>query len=255
MRKFEISFEMYEKIFDECINYTINKYRPYSNPINKLKIDYYNDITDSAEAYAQRIDRYSSVIRCNKARSISIIKVQQLTAHEATHHFQYCFLDDIIKDHPEFELREYSRNMYGYLLEGGAEVAVDLIFPYEERKNHLINKLLPLINRETSNEEVEILMKIDSLTTKLWPGYIKTAKMYLNSEISEENSDRIMLEKYLKPKESWPNTLFFKNVRTYIGSYGWGKERIIEYLGLNSINDNKKAFEKFILFLKKMIIP
>lgn len=260
VKSFDIPDEKYEEIFENCITYTIDKFKAHANPLNKLKIEFYHDINDPAEAYADRIEAYFSYIKCNKARKISIIKVQQLTAHEATHHYQFTFLDDIISSYPEFHLADYSMNLYSYLLEAGAEVAVDLIFPYKERREHLEKVLLPLICRSTSSNEIDILMKLDYLTTKVWAGYINTAMKYLNKEISFEESNRIMHEKYFKQENSWPNTLFFKNFGSYIGSYGWGKQLILKYLNIKegNIKENyeiEKDFQTFIEFQKKIVIP
>jgi len=252
MKKFIIPHDKYEDVFEECIKFTNEVYKKYSNPKQNLLIEYYDDEKDSAEAYAMYLKDYKSKIRCNKARSISIIKAQQLTCHEATHHYHFCFLEDSSSKYPELKL-SLQYDPLSFILEGSAEVAVSLIFNDNERKKHLKEVLFPIIGlKDIDDSEIDLLVELDKLTTNLWPAYIHCCKNIVDKNINEEECDRIMKEDYLKPKESWPNSNFFMDHGAYSASYGWGKELILRYL--NNFPEERRL-DEFINTLQKPILP
>lgn len=127
------------------------------------------------------------------------------------------------------------------------QLAVDLIYPREERLRQLKEQMLPMINKANLADQAELLLKIDDITTKLWRGSTLVAKQYLNGEISMKEGNRRMMLWALKPRTSWPNIDFIHQYRSYVISYGWGKELLYNYLKAQPGD----IWTNFIKFLEK----
>lgn len=244
----------YQKVFEETFLITTNKYYNTAFEFNEKKdlavFKYFNDINDSAEAYAFYIGNNVSDILCNTARPISIIKSQQLTAHEGTHHYHFCMLETFYQKYP-FLKSDIELHPLSFIIEAAAEVAVDLIFKEDFRIVHL-EQLLKLAELpQTLATKLEKLLKVDTNLTKMWRAYTLTAKRFLNGELSEEECIKEMEEQNFRLNNSWPNCEFFKKFRSYISSYGWGKHLIMSYLK----NQEGDVWESFLNFLRYPLSP
>lgn len=244
----------YRKVFEEALSVTTQKFHGSAVEFTEVKdsvtFKYVDDISNSGESYSAYLGNYTSELLCNLALPISIIKSQQLYAHEGTHHYHFCMLEGFYSTYQflksEIELRPLS-----FILEAAAEVAVDLIFPEEIRSNHLsqLQKLADL--PETLSIKLDKLLKIDNNLSKMWRAYTLTAKRFLNGEICKEDCIKEMEEQNLRLNNSWPNCDFFIQFRSYISSYGWGKYLIIDYLK----NLKGDTWENFLNFLRKPLSP
>lgn len=253
--KFIIPETKYEEIFKDCLNFTNNKYidsQCEEFKRNKLMLDFYHDINDSAEAWAQYKGDFTSDIKCNKARPITIEKCQQLASHEGTHHYNFCLFDEVTKNLPEFQV-QLSSSPISFIMEGAAEVGVDLIFEKALREKHLREKLIPMLNNIElrADEAAQRLMTIDYLTTELWRSHTLIAKDFVNKVDDKEKCIKRMREESLKPNNSWPNCDFYEKYKSYMISYGWGKYIIMQYLLLQKGN----IWDNYLNFLRKPPTP
>ena len=206
---------------------------------------YYHDMNSSVEASMGYKGNFKSLMKINTARQINLVKCQQLTCHEFTHHIQHCLLNDLQKKFPEFEI-SIGRSPMGMLLEATAELAVKLMFPKQTRIKHL-KKIIDVFYANWNNKNELInncarLVEIDDIITQLWSLYTLTCKNYVNGHISKLQVDLLMKTHGMKPKNSWPNSDFFEKYRSYIIGYGWGKTLVESYLKclvkLNNSNNN-----------------
>ena len=241
----------YEQCFQYAFDKTIEKFETsasYSSKGATVELEFYNDATDSAEAWAFTLEGICNAgIKCNKARPIDINKVLQLSSHEGSHTVQFCVQTDYFNTHPETtDLWVYT--IINFLLEGGAEANVDYVFPHDVRFNNL-NTLAEFVG--LSGFDGEKLLKVDKLTTRLWRSHIQIAKEFVNGEITKEECVAKMLKYSLKANNSWPNCDFFTNYRSLIISYGWGKYLIRKYL--KTLGGD--MFENWVNFSKKPLTP
>ena len=191
---------------------------------------YFNDPSNSAEAYCSYKGNMKSTMHMNIARKITIEKCQQLTTHELTHHIHYVLLESIRKKYPEWQVGLHG-NALAFVMEGCAELAVDLIWKKNERIKYLQEKILPLMGiDEGRNEDMVKLIEMDQIVTELWGLYTLVGKQVVSGEISEEDADWRMKYVGMKDRMSWPNVAFFKSYRSYIAGYGYGKLLIKQYL-------------------------
>ena len=110
--------------------------------------------TSAAGAAASAPGRPTTRMCVNEARwrGCVLTRLQQLVAHEAAHHVQLAVryhrkLKEAVNPFgceylPRFPRTELERS---WLLEGGAEVAVGLVYPFRARAKHLAEHLLPAL--------------------------------------------------------------------------------------------------------------
>lgn len=239
--------EEYEETFKKLVNEVLNLVK--IDELNGAKLDqnYIDDINMTFEATCEPVSKKLSKMIVNIARPISYDKAQQLAAHELTHHFQFILMEDLIEKFPEMDIIKDSLAL-SMLLEGGAELAVDLIYDKETRFNSLRN----LLSKKFSDNDISKILEIESIIWKgSWPIIIDLSKKYLNNEITKDELIHFLQEKAYKPHNSWPNADFIEEYRAYVQSYGWGRELIARYLDSN----NSLNMKGYIEFMKRPLTP
>ncbi len=199
------------------------------------------------EASCEPISKGESKMIVNISRPISYDKAQQLAAHEITHHIQFVLMQNLIDNFHEFEIIKDSP-AFSMLLEGGAELAVDLIYDFSTRKN----SLKKLLNKDISDRELEKILEIESLTWKyIWPTIITFSKKFLDDEITKDELINLLEEKAYKLNNSWPNADFIQEYRAYVQSYGYGRELISSYLkSKNTLN-----LDGYVEYMRRPLPP
>ena len=137
----------------------------------------------------------------NLARPVTYDKAQQLAVHELTHHMQFVLMDRHLYHFPEMRVALDDGPM-GMLLEGGAEVAVDLFFPPGNlaRQEDLAKRLPGPLKSCAAH-----MLAVERLTwSGLWSASIRIAKQLMDGEISPQHARHAMLTVALKPDSSWP---------------------------------------------------
>lgn len=244
-KQLEISKEMYKKIFGNLIDEILVVLKDNIPELSNvdLEIIYYEDISSSVEAFVQSTGNGSSIMKINLARLISYDKAQQLASHELSHYVQNALIENLFKKFPEMKI---IRNSYPFSMinEGGAELAVDLIYDEEFRKKSL-KKMIP-------EYDIDSIFQLEKLIWKeTWPKIIYYSKEYINNKISKKELEKLLEEKCFKPNNSWPNSDFIERTKGYIQSYGWGRELIELYLK----KTNNNSLKGYIEFMKKPVSP
>uniref|UniRef100_A0A0G4H5Y7 Uncharacterized protein n=1 Tax=Chromera velia CCMP2878 TaxID=1169474 RepID=A0A0G4H5Y7_9ALVE len=135
--RFGIPKQSYETIFKTVLEdaQEVDSRMCDHPPEASLAVIAYENPSDPAEAYCEpsRGVLLKSSMRLNLARPITAEKCQQLAAHEGNHHTQFVSLANLAETFPEWALFVYLFVDFcalNFLLEGAAELAVELIFPY-----------------------------------------------------------------------------------------------------------------------------
>ena len=186
----------------------------------------------------------------NLARPVTYDKAQQLAVHELTHHMQFVLMDRHLYHFPEMRVTLDDGPM-GMLLEGGAEVAVDLFFPPGNlaRQEDLAERLPGPLKSCAAH-----MLAVERLTwSGLWSANIRIAKQLIDGEISPQHARHAMLTVALKPDSSWPNVAFFQEYGAYTQSYGWGKQLIMDYLRTQA--QHATLLDAYIAFAKRPPTP
>eukprot|EP01084_Bolivina_argentea_P286207 490950_1 len=262
--QFQISDDHYQIVFTYILNDVKNMFKSkLSNSCTTLiessilKEIYFNDKSNSAEAYCSYKGNMQSSMHMNIARKITIEKCQQLTTHELTHHIHYVIMESIRRKYPEFQVQMHGS--LSFVMESCAELAVDLIWNKYDRIQYLKHKILPLMNIKTqSNAQIETLIEMDTIVTKLWRLYTLIAKQLISNKISEINAVWKMKYIGMKARISWPNVDFFKSHKAYITGYGFGKLLIKQYLEQrgNCIENNSNYYDcMWLQFEQFLLIP
>lgn len=217
---------------------------------------YVDDSTLCFEATCEAKATNQSEMLVNISRPITFDKAQQLAAHELTHHMQFVLMQrHLYNKYPEMCV-SLDEGPMGMLLEGGAELAVDLLFPPEERVRDLVQRvpesLRPLVVKALEVERIS--------WAGLWQCSIRIAKDMIDGHISKDEAQRLMLELALKDNDSWPNVDFIEQYGAYIQSYGWGKELLRRYLTAqlemrNVQVDERTLMEAYVEFVKRPVTP
>eukprot|EP01084_Bolivina_argentea_P120530 213671_1 len=264
---FIIDDNLYEIVFDKMlkdaqkITFDFTQTVEFTGDI--IHTEYYTNPHDPSETYSSYHSNLHTVMRMNKSRKITFEQCQQLTAHQSTHHIQFCLLDDICRKYPEFQCG-LSLSPIDFLLEGGAELAVDLIFPKKVRIKKL-QKILNMFNKNHLCDRIELLLDIDQIMNELWRLYTVIARDMINGNISLIKASELMENMGMKSRESWPNVDFYKQYKSYVVGYGFGKSIIKRYLERKSkvkfdtINENdanrRKLWNEFEEFFKFPLTP
>lgn len=246
-KKFEIKKDDYKKKFSYLIEEVMGIFNSEIDTLkySNLKIQYYDDPNSSVEASCEPIGDSTSLMSVNLSRPISYDKAQQLASHELTHHVQFVLTEKMFINFPEMKIIQDSMP-FSMLLEGGAELAVDLIYTDVIRAASL-SKVVSL-----SEDKIKTILEIERLTWgESWPKIINLSKSFINNEISKDQLIEDLEIKCFKPHNSWPNADFIQSYRTYIQSYGWGKELIRRYLE----KQGKLNLKGYIEFMKKPLTP
>jgi len=153
--------ENYENTFRKLIKEVLESVTIDELKSTKLIVEFIDDISMCFEATCEPFSKGVSKMIVNIARPISYDKAQQLAAHELTHHFQFILMQDLIEKFPEMNIIKDSMPL-SMLLEGGAELAVDLIYDYQSRFKSLRN-LLP---DKFSDKDIQTILDVEKITWK-----------------------------------------------------------------------------------------
>ena len=238
----------YESVFRKLVEEVLITTNSIKELVNSNIVqEYVDDFSICFEATCEPISKGKSKMVVNIARPISYDKAQQLAAHELTHHMQFVLMEEIIEKFPEMKIIQ-DMGVLSMLHEGGAELAVDLIYDSRKRKASLRN-LLPETFKDS---DISKILEIESLTWKgSWSHIILIARKFLNNQIDKQELVNQLEEITFKPNNSWPNADFIENNRAYIQSYGWGRELIARYL----ISNNEYNLEGYVKFMKRPLPP
>ena len=235
--QYKISDDHYRSIFSYILDDAQKMFQSRLSKSNAAIIasstlgeQYFNDKSNPAEAYCSYKGNKKSSMHMNIARKITIEKCQQLTTHELTHHIHYVLLESMRRKYPEWQVQLHG-NALSFVMEGCAELAVDLIWRKDERIKYLQDNILPMMGiDENKNQDMIKLIEMDGIVTELWRLYTLIAKQLVSKEISEDDADWKMKYVGMKDRMSWPNVDFFKAYKSYINGYGYGKLLIKQYL-------------------------
>ncbi len=138
-----IAKEQYEPVFRRIVNdvMCLMQQRVPELLTASVRQKYVDDMTQCFEATCEpRADGVSEML-VNVARPITWAKAQQLSTHELTHHMQFVLMHQYLYPLcPELRVCLDDGPM-GMLLEGGAEVAVDLFLPPADRQDDLVRRV------------------------------------------------------------------------------------------------------------------
>ncbi|KAK3282361.1 hypothetical protein CYMTET_9892 [Cymbomonas tetramitiformis] len=263
--RFVIPKKQYQPVFRKLVDDMIHEMKQHVPELHSAHLTqkYVDDSSLCFEATCQATSRKESEMLVNIARSITYDKAQQLAVHELTHHLQFVLMEHHL--YPRFpEMRaSIDAGPLDMLLEGGAELVVDLLLPPAERLKDLETRVP---RGRFSTGALRDALKVERITwSGLWPCSIRIARDFINGELSKQEAMKAMQEQALKSNDSWPNVAFFEEYGAYVQSYGWGKELILEYLQVlqsqkhpegNSLEDKRKQIlEEYIEFMKRPPTP
>eukprot|EP01006_Ploeotia_vitrea_P028738 TRINITY_DN61378_c0_g2_i2.p2 TRINITY_DN61378_c0_g2~~TRINITY_DN61378_c0_g2_i2.p2 ORF type:complete len:460 (+),score=51.82 TRINITY_DN61378_c0_g2_i2:25-1404(+) len=259
--KFTIPEERYETVFRNVMaDVDVRAWNHFDLTDCQLQQKYIHDITHGAEAWCEPVKdrKLTSLMTVNTARPITAEKAQQLAAHESTHHFQFVSMQkNVFKQCPEMEV-EVSPGPLDMVLEGGAEVAVDLLYPTEERRNHLIRSVLPKMGRNYDEHlnKVDKLLQVDSITTSLWRAIVAVGRDFQNHKIEKETAREQLVNETMRADNSWPNIAFMEQWGAgYLQTYSWGKHLIKTYLEIKAKENGSTVLHEFVEFTKTPQLP
>jgi len=191
-----------------------------------VRQEYFDDSGVVWEATCEPSGPGESVMKVNVARPITWCKAQQLAAHELTHHLQTTLMErHLYPQFPEMAVAPEEGPM-GMLLEGGAELGVDLFFPPEAREHDLAERVPAALR-----SEVDKAVAVERLSWGgLWPCIISIARDFVDGRISRSEAVARMRDEALRELNSWPNVEFFEQTGAYTQGYGWGKQLIADYV-------------------------
>lgn len=210
-----------------------------------LEQECFSDLSCCFEATCGYKGNRTSVMKVNTARPIDLCKCQQLASHEFTHHIQFCIVEEMLLPHyPEFHC-DIDFGPWSFILEAGAEVAVDCLFTPTRRKAQLKALEFHLL----SSSEVEKIVDLDSLAWReMWRVWTAVAQDLVDGRVSKDEA--ILLQKRaLKTETSWPNTDFMQQYGAYILGYGYGSELMRRYLKQKS--PGTEPWKAYVEFMKR----
>lgn len=245
-----IPHEQYEPVFRKLVDDVIDLMKERVPELQQtcVRQKYVNDMSLCFEATCEPgLDASEMIV--NVARPITWDKAQQLSTHELTHHMQFILMEQYLYPSCPEMRASLDEGPMGMLLEGGAELAVDLFLPPVDRQRDLVRRVP--VHLKT---EVPAMLAVERLTWDgLWHCSIRIARDFVNGTISKAEAERAMLESALKPNDSWPNVAFFESYGAYAQSYGWGKELILEYLKTRP--GHATLLDAFVAFTKRPPTP
>ena len=236
----------FRRLFDDCVRRMVEKVPELAH--TRVTQKYIDDPTQCFEATCEAAGHDQSTMLVNLARPITYDKAQQLAMHELTHHMQFMLMEQHLYRFPEMRATLEDGPM-GMLMEGGAEVAVDLFLPPAARQQDLTERLPGPLKQHASH-----LLAVENLTwSGLWSASISIAKQLVDGELSPEQARHAMLAVALKPDNSWPNVVFFQEYGAYTQSYGWGKQLILDYLRTQT--QHATLLDAYVAFAKRPPTP
>lgn len=241
---FMISRSDYEGVFREVLA-EVHRLAGDTIPFEKwqLKQQYFADPADNAEAYCVYNGNLCSTMKVNIARPIDLCKAQQLASHELTHHMQFCFAEEHLLKYPEFQC-DFDFSPWGFLLEAGAEVAVDALFTPQRRKAHLQR-----ISGQPA-AAVQHMVELDVLVWReLWRHWTAVGQGIGEKRLIEQEAAWKMEHEGLKKRDSWPNVDFMQQYGPYLLGYGWGSELLRQYLRSTGAEDD--LWPAYVQFMKR----
>lgn len=247
-KEFMIPEEDYEQVFRNMLAEVVTMMEG-TVPLGEWTLvqEYYKDPNDLCEAYCEYKGATTSLMKANIARPIDLCKAQQLSSHEFTHHVQFCLAaTHLLPLYPEFQC-DLGFSPWGFILEAGAEVAVDALFTAERRKTHL-QHLKP------ATAGFERFVEMDRVAWReMWRLWTAVARDLGNGCISKDDAEILLLQDGLKSSDSWPNAGFMATYGAYILGYGWGSELMRRFLA--KTYPHLSTWEAYIKYMKRPVPP
>eukprot|EP00667_Euglena_gracilis_P010547 EG_transcript_10752 len=209
---------------------------------------YFDDIAVSYEAACEPNAPGSSTMVVNVARPVTWDKAQQLAVHELTHHLQFTLMQRHLYPRcPELSLA-LDEGPMGMILEGGAELAVDLFLPPAQREADLAARVPPALRPRVARA-----LAVERITwAGLFPCVVRIARDMVDGRITKEEATGQMEREALKERDSWPNVEFIQETGAYVQGYSWGKQLIHDYL---QAQRPASLLDAYVAFMKRPLTP
>jgi len=202
-------------------------------------------------AYQQILGNSKSLIQINTDLPLHMFYAIDLACHEVYpgHHTHSTLLEDRLMKGRKWV--EFSLNSmfvpFVLIAEGIAEYGIELAFPMSERIAYEKAVLFPLAGLDSS--KVEQYNEVRELSNKLSPEWdIQVARQYLDGIINRDEAVKLLIKYSLcNTEEASKSIEFFDKYKSYIISYGVGKEIISEYIRRNggTETNHKKRWDLF----------
>lgn len=194
-------------------------------------------VTDKAwSGYNYYQGNAQSLIQINIDLPIYISRAVDLAAHEGYpgHHVFNALLEqNLVRDKKWIEFSVYQLfSPQSLIAEGSANYGIDVAFPGESRLRFEKEVLFPLAGLDVS--KADLYYQVAEVYSKLSYAGNEAARLYLNKEITREESAAIM-QKYLlyTQEKAQQRTRFVDKYRSYVINYNLGRDLVADYVERN----------------------
>lgn len=197
-------------------------------------------------SFSTYLGSYRSIVQVNREYPVPLGKVLEIAAHEAYpgHHTESVLLDrELVQKRGLVEYGvEPDVGPDALTREGLASIALELVFPEDERLAFSRDVLFPLAGLEP--DEAERFQTVERLTKRLEAVTVDAARQYLDGK-RDRVQTAIRLENEALVLDPWGFLRFVDRFRTYVVTYSVGASRIRERLGTAS--DPWQAYSALLL--------
>ena len=208
---FLVKENQYEELFKKMVEEVVALYGMHFTEVvgRQLPVRVVRDIASTAEAWYTT----PGEIIVNIARPVTQEKLQQLVAHEVMHHVQ--------------ALACRRTRASALFLEGGAEYAVDLVFPPGSPRAAHLERFFG-----TSPADASTLVSVSAIRSSLsWRHVVRIASAMFEGTMDDATGNAEMESLALLRQDSWPSVDFMRQWGFgYVATYAIGKLVIGEFV-------------------------
>jgi hypothetical protein len=219
-------------------------------------VEYVND--KSWSGYNWYKGDYTSLIQVNTDLPIFIDRAIDLACHEGYpgHHVYNALLEKTLvrdRDWPEFSVYALF-SAQSLIAEGSANYGIDVAFPADERVAMEKETLFPIAGLDAGRAEQ--YYRIHDLVSRTGYAGNEAARRLIDGTFSEEDAaEWLTTYALMEPARAKQRVKFFRQYRSYVINYNFGRDLVREYVEKRAAGDDEKRWEVFAELLSSPRLP